>query len=485
MNVYFRIISPKQGSIFVWMYEVPEGYVLIPKKQWESVLQELASLRAEVKELRARLNQNSKNSSKPPSTDSFNRNQSLRTKSGKKPGGQAGHEGRKLEMVGNPDKIIRLDPGFCPDCGGSLRKKAKDIISRQVFDILEQKAEITEFQSVVRKCTCCGIDVYGSFPEGVTQPTQYGMKLKSLIVYLSCFQMIPQKRLCELIENQYGLKISQGMLNNTLKECAEKLGPFRQVAFNLLARSDVVGFDETGIHSEKKLVWLHTASTPRLTLFFLHAKRGKEAMDAFGLLPIFKGKAIHDRWASYLKYSCEHGFCNAHSLRELKFLSEELNYKWAEKLKELLLEAKEITDGESVPKEKQIMKIEARYRQIVAWGLRQCTTEGNHVTRTGSRGRHKQSKAKNLLDDLKEYQREFLMFLRNPNVPFDNNQAERDIRMTKVKLKISGCFRSFHGAQIFTTIRSYINTAVKNDLSVLKAISDALLKNPFLPKLAE
>lgn len=467
------------------MYQVPDGYVLVPKDQWEAILQELAALRAEVKELRARLNQNSKNSSKPPSTDGFKRNRSLRTKSGKKSGGQPGHKGNKLEMVNNPDIQIRIEPGFCPDCGGTLCKKEKGIISRQVFDIPEQKAEITQYNSVIRVCTCCGIDVYASFPESVTQQTQYGPKLKALIVYLSCFQMLPLKRLCELIQNQYGLKISQGTITKTLKECASNLEPFKEVAFALLARSDVVGFDETGIHAEKKLVWLHTASTPKLTLFYLHPKRGKEAMDAFGLLPEFQGIAIHDRWASYLRYDCEHGFCNAHCLRELKFLSEELNYKWAEELKELLQKAKELSERILVPKEKQLREIEIRFSQIVSWGLRQCTKEGNHVTRTGSRGRNKQSKAKNLLDDLKTYQNEFLKFLRNPNVPFDNNQSERDIRMSKVKLKISGCFRSFEGAQIFTSIRAYINTAVKNEISVLIALKDALLKKPFLPKLAE
>ncbi len=208
-------------------------------------------------------------------------------------------------------------------------------------------------------------------------------------------------------------------------------------------------------------------------------------MDNFGLLPKFKGVAVHDRWASYLKYDCEHSFCNAHCLRELKYLSEELNYKWAEELKGLLLNAKELSERMSVPKEKQVREIESRFGQIVAWGLRQCSIEGNHVTRTGSRGRNKQSKAKNLLDDLKSYKGEFLKFLRNPNVPFDNNQSERDIRMSKVKLKISGCFRSFEGAQIFSTIRGYINTAVKNEIPVLKALRDALLKNPYMPKLAE
>jgi transposase len=467
------------------MFQVPEGYVLVPKEQWEAVLKELAELRAEVKELRARLNQNSNNSSKPPSSDGFKRNRSLRTKSGKKSGGQPGHSGNRLEMVSTPDKIIRLEAGFCPECGGALGRKVQKVISRQVFDIPEQKSEVTEFQSFVHRCACCRIDVSAEFPKDVNQQTQYGPKLKALIVYLSCYQMLPLKRLCEQIENQYGLRISQGMVMNTLKECMENLSPFNQKVYNLLARSQVVGFDETGIYAEKKLFWLHTASTPKLTLFFLHPKRGCKAMNEFGLLPQFKGTAIHDRWASYQKYECEHGLCNSHLLRELKYLSEEHGYKWATELKHLLQKAKKLSDNKSILKEKQIRKIEIRFGQIVSWGLRQCAKEGNHVIRTGSRGRNKQSKSKNLLDDLKAYQNEFLKFLRNPLVPFDNNQSERDIRMSKVKLKISGCFRSFKGAQIFSVIRAYINTAVKNEVSVIDALKEALLKRPFLPKLAE
>lgn len=465
--------------------KIPEGYILVKEEEWKAVLAELATLRKEVIELRARLNITSKNSSKPPSSDGYRRNRSLRARTGKRPGGQPGHKGSRLQMSAKPDEIITLVPDNCPHCGGKPSGKVVSVVRRQEIDIPEPRQIVREYVSVQCNCSGCNQLLKGKFPEHIVQDIQYGNSLKGMLVYLNSYQMIPQKRTAELMEDVYGISLSEATIISSQNQCSDNLSPHIDVVKEAILASKVAGFDETGMHVSKSLFWLHTASTPELTFMQLHPRRGKEAMDAIGILPKFTGVAVHDRWASYFKFdNCDHSLCNAHLGRELKHLHEDFAIKWAGELEELIFNAKKLTEEKS-PSQRLIHKLETRFHQIVESGLRKCKREGGHSFRTGKRGREKQSKAKNLLDDLKQYQEYFLKFLTNPQVPFDNNGSERDIRMSKVKMKISGCFRSVKGAETFVRIRGYINTVIKQGVPVLQALRDAIAGNPFLPYVAE
>jgi transposase len=482
--------------------EIPEGYVLIKQSELDSLQSQAAMvpvliatiqkleativrLEARIKELEDGTKLTSQNSSKPPSTHHFNRTNNQREKSKKKTGGQPGHKGSRLEMSSTPTHVVELKPGKCDNCGHELTGSAIGFTPRQEFDIPEPRMEVTEYRSMKMACGCCGEISSGAFPAHLTQQAQYGPRIKGMAVYLSYYQMIPQKRVSEMLENLYGIRMSQGTLNLALQECAENLKSYEALVFHLLKNSPVVGMDETGVHKNGKLIWLHTACTPTLSLLTIHAKRGTEAMNDHGLLNVFEGISVHDRWASYFKFDCTHALCNAHLLRELKFLSEVQGYKWANSLSGLMIKAKKLTEKTKPPSGRKIKEIENRYSQIVGWGLRTCTLEGDHVMKKNKRGKAKQSKAKNLLDNLKLHKEGFLRFLRNPDVPFDNNISERDIRMAKVKMKISGCFRSDWAPAVFATIRGYINTARKNNQEILSAITQAFKGEPFMPNMAE
>ena len=462
--------------------KVPEGYVLITVEEYESLrslLPVVARQEKRIKELEARLNMNSSNSSKPPSSDSLKRQtKSLRKKSNRKSGGQHGHKGSRLEMSSNPDFTEALVPDCCAHCGGGdLLKKSVEIERRQVFDIPPpSEIEITEYQSHFKICRDCGGISYGAFPQGVTQQTQYGSRLKSLIVYLSGFQMLPTNRIKRIISDVFDWNISEGTVHNTITKSAELLTEHEEWVKEQLKASPVIGCDETGMRVNGKTLWAHTANNPHYSLLTLHNKRGIEAMDDIGILPAYEGQVVHDRWASYFIYeNCKHRLCNAHLLRELKYIHEDMGYPWAEGMIQLLLEAKRISERKRGPTARQVKEISHRYTQIIAWGLRICTQEGDHVQKS-KRGASRQSKPKNLLDDMKKHKEPILAFLTDPDVPFDNNASERDIRMLKVKMKVSGAFRSDEGGQAFTRIRGFINTAIKQQVNVLEAI-DGIFNN--------
>lgn len=471
--------------------KVPEGYVLVKKEYLDkleaSVLNFealVSKLEARIQELEARLNLNSKNSHKPPSTDGLNRKNSLREKSGKKSGAQPGHTGTTLKMVAFPDIIEEIIPDGCNHCGGRLYKAPNATEVRQVIDIPVQRAEVTEYHAHSMQCKRCGKISKGKFPESAQHSVQYGNRIKAFIAYLSSYHMIPQARLSELIKNVYGVKLSGGMIHNSILKASSLLQENRDEIKNIISQSKVVGFDETGLYVNKSLKWMHTASTGNCTLLTLHDKRGTMAIDEIGILPEFMGVAVHDRWASYFKYSnCTHALCNAHILRDLNCLQKEWDCRWAGEMIDLLLKAKLLTEQDHPPSESAIKEIEQRYSEIVAWGLRQCTKEGNHTSSESKRGRPKQSKPKNLLDDFKAYKDSFLLFLNNTQIPFDNNGSERDVRMAKVKMKVSGGFRSREGAEAFVTIRSYINTVIKNKRDALQELINAFNGNAFLPNL--
>jgi len=313
---------------------------------------------------------------------------------------------------------------------------------------------------------------------------QYGSRIKALLVYLNQYQLVPYDRTCELVKDLFSQTISQGTLSNWNKESFRNLESIEEQICQGLLASEVVHFDETGIRSEGKLHWLHAACTERLTFYGLHAKRGKEAMDAFGLLGNYTGCAVHDHWKSYFQFSCDHSLCNTHHLRELTYLAEQDQQDWAEELIKLLLEAKELCEAtfdnclaeDSV----ELASISLQYDALLAKGFAQ---DRPPPTKTGKkkRGRPKQSKAKNMLDRLRDFKPEVLAFLTHPLIPFDNNQGERDIRMAKLKQKISGCFRGAEGGKVFARIRGYVSTLRKNSMNILEGIESTFTPSPTLP----
>jgi len=408
----------------------------------------------------------------------------LREKQGRKPGGQKGHKGITLELSSNPDKIIRHTLENCAYCGNNLKEEETEKVERrQVYEIPEIKVNIEEHQSEKKKCRSCGKTNKSKFPEGINNVVQYGLRLKSYIVYLMNAQLLPYQRTQEIFEDLFGHKLSQGTLNNTNSSCYELLEETEEKIKESLSKTDIIHLDESGLYVNKKRQWLHVVGTQRLTYYKHHAKRGREAIDSIGILPLYQGRAIHDFWKSYMLYDCQHGLCNVHHLRELKFIAEEQKQLWAKKMIELLLEIKQerekrIENREESLREIEIREYEKKYHQIIEEGI-QLEKPQEEVFKKKKRGRKKQSKAKNLLDRFINYEKEVLGYMYDFQVPFDNNQAERDIRMIKLQQKISGCFRSDRGAEYFCRIRGYISTAKKQGVNVLEAIESVFDRNPF------
>lgn len=437
-----------------------------------------------IKDLENRLNKNSRNSSKPPSSDEFIKPKSQRKKSGKKSGGQKGHKGQTLKMAQTPDvtRIHRVKS--CQGCGHSLEDvPPKCLEKRQEFDVPPTRMIVTEHQAETKQCTCCGLENRAPFPEGVEMPVQYGPHIKSLLVYLNQYQMIPYRRAVELMEDIYGVSISEGTLFNSITAAFDALEPVEKEIIARLVNEAVVCTDETGLRIEAKRQWLHVVSTEKLTHYGHHPKRGSDATDAIGILPEFTGVAVHDYWKPYYKYDFRHSLCNAHHLRELAGIAELTGQTWPLEMKELLLEIKTLVEErKNSLKElnaEEINNFEQRYDRIVEKGY---LANPPPEPLPGKRGRKKQSKARNMLNRLHGHRPEVLAFMYNFNVPFDNNQAERDIRMVKVKQKISGVFRSAQGAEMFCRIRGYISMVRKHSIPVLDALRAALEGNPFVPE---
>jgi len=406
---------------------------------------------------------NSSNSSKPPSQDR-NREKKSKKGTGRKPGGQLGREGKNLVPSKSPDvvKKIEVDRDSLPI--GSYTEVG--FAARQVFDIniscvvTEYRAQILQDQN--------GKKFTAPFPEGVTRPAQYGTKIKGQAVYMSQYQMLPYDRLREYFSDQCGVPLSAGSLSNFIDTAYDLLEGFEKIAKSNLAKSQVAHADETGINVNGKLLWLHSLSSPTWSLFFPHAKRGRVAMEAMGVLKQFNGILVHDHWKPYFSYECIHALCNAHHLRELERAWEQDGQKWAVKMKKLLLKIKDSVEksGGSLSKNLQSKFIKS-YRSILAMGKRECPAGQK---KDGVRGRVRNSKSRNLLDRLQEFENETLRFMVHKSVPFTNNSGENDIRMTKVQQKISGCFRSIDGAYRFCRIRSYILTCQKNGIEPSDAI---------------
>lgn len=463
----------------------------ILEKQIEELFRVVEIQSKKIEELEKKLSKDSNNSSKPPSTDGFKKSKrelSNREKSNKKKGGQEGHKGSNLKMVKKPDKIITKKIKACSNCRNKFKREDITVRKRQEFELPPLKIEVTEYQAEEGLCPCCGKTTAAKFPDHITKATQYGFRLKSLLVYLNQYQLVPYKRTVEIINDLFGYTFSQGSLYNAIATFYHKLEKPEQEIKDILFKSKVVHFDESGGYCDKIREWFHVASNQICTYIGFHFNRGKKAINDFNILPKFIGYAVHDFYSSYLKYKCIHILCNAHLLRELKFQHQIVKQYWAKELSDLIKRAKKLVDKAKIRGTSQslspatILKIETEFEKIVKKGLKK--NPRNKGT-PGKRGKVPQTDTRNLLERLRDWQDSYLKFMRDFDIPFDNNQAERDFRMVKVQQKISGCFRSKTGAKYFCRIRGYISTAIKNKKNVMDALYEALEDRPFIPNFAK
>jgi len=410
-----------------------------------------------------RQNLNSKNSSKPPSSDP-NRKKRSKNKTGKKPGGQKGHVGKTLEKVDDPDNIevINVDRRTLP----LARYREVGFDTRQVFDI-DISRVVTEYRAQIVEDDN-GNRFVAPFPEGVTKAVQYGTSLKSHSVYMSQYQLVPYNRIKDHFADQLNIPVSEGSIFNFNKEAFLLLADFETWVKDKLAASDLAHADETGINMGGKRHWLHCISNAYWTLYYPHKKRGTDAMNDMGILPRFQGVLCHDHWKPYYKFHCTHALCNAHHLRELTRAWEQDGQQWAQNMKNLLETINvKVNDSGGALNAKESQKYRLKYRAL----LKEAEIESPEPIRPkGKRGRIKKSKSRNLLERLRDYEQDALRFMDNKHVPFSNNLGENDIRMTKVQQKISGCFRSMDGANIFCRIRSYLSTCRKQGVKSSHAL---------------
>lgn len=452
--------------------------------------EQVRTLESRVKDLEARLGMNSRNSSKPPSSDGLSKPapKSLRPRGVRKPGGQPGHHGHTLKPVEHPDHIHEHRVSACEKCHASLAQGIDlHVKRRQVFDLPPPRLEVDEHQAFSTQCPGCGHVNTAAFPADVTAPVQYGPRVQAVATYLREYQLLPSERTSESLADLFGCSMSEGTLATIIGTCSEAVANPVECIADQIAASAVANFDETGCSVEGKRQWLHVASTPTLTYYQVHPKRGTEAMDAMGILTRFTGRAIHDGWGAYFTYEkCAHGLCNAHHLRELTFVHEELGQPWGSYMIRCLVDIKEAVEQARGTADhlsaRQLVTFISRYQRILDLGYE---TNPLPTPPPGKirRGRQKKGKARNLLERLDKYRGMVLAFMLDFSVPFDNNQAERDGRMAKVQQKISGTFRSNDGARDFCRIRSYISTARKHACNVLEVIRQALLGTPFVPPL--
>jgi transposase len=456
----------------------------------ESLVARINALETRIEVLENQKSKDSKNSSKPPSADGFaKRTKSLRTKSGRKSGGQKDHPGSTLEWCEEVDEVFIHPVVECKSCGTSLEKvEVLNLRCSQVHELPPIKLVVHEHQAEEKCCPNCGVLNRGKLPAFVNSLVQYGPGLKGLMVYLMEGQLLPSERAKELLQEVIGYEISEATLYNTRLRCYEELAAVEAYIKSGIQNAPVVHFDETGMRVKSKLMWLHVACNGWLTAYFIDPKRGQLAMDAIDILPSFEGVSVHDGLASYGKYDSTHALCNAHHLRELRFIVERYEQDWASDMMTLLVEIKTTIAITQAAEETsltffQIADFEQRYQDIIAAGLIANPPPIIDLDLPKPKGRRKQSPPKNLLDRLQLHQSAVLLFMHDWRVPFDNNQAERDLRMMKLKQKISGTFRSLEGAQQFCRIRGYISTLRKQGIQVLDALRLVFMETPLFPSL--
>jgi len=450
---------------------------------------QIGVLKSRINNLEGQKNKTSRNSSKPPSSDKGRKKRkkvkNSRTKSGKKTGAQPDNEGKTLLQVAEPDHTILHEVSYC-ECGADLREKeVEKIEKRQVFDLPSLKLAVTEHQAEVKICDICGNVVKGKFPSEVTGVVQYGTKIKGAILDLSTQHFLSYERIQIFFGDWFGRKISGHLINTSLQQGHSILnGNYRQSMVSALLKQKILHSDETGLYFDGSRKWLHVVSTPKLTLYHPHESRGSLAIEDMGILSHYQGRVIHDNYTSYPTYeNCKHGLCNAHHLRELLFFEEEQQAIWAFQLGVFLRSSKNHVEwskqkGQTCLSSQDLATYQLRYNQILQLGYDTLPPDPPAKSKKGRRPKHPQH---NLLNRFMDKKDEILAFIYDFDVPFDNNQAERDLRMVKTKQKVSGCFRSTKGAQAFASIRGYISTAKKNGIAVLDALEKLMKGKPLMP----
>lgn len=441
-----------------------------------SLRRRIEELEAEIAELRRRLDVDSSNSSKPPSSDGLKKKprvlRSLRTRTGKPSGGQKGHRGGTLRQVAQPDRIVEHKAERCAHCQARLLADSKiGEEKRQVFDLPETPLIVTEHRAAIHGCRACGRRTRAAFPEGVVSPTQYGERIKAAAVYLNAQQLVPEERVAQVLQDLFDAAAACGAsVAGWARRKAEALAPVYRAIGEGVAAAPVRCLDETGLRIAGQTRWLHTASTPTHTFY-----RADELRSA--VLGCEGGVVVHDHWRPY--YSLEnvdHAFCNAHLLRELQAVCEFDQEPWAEALRATLLDANEAVrtakaQGFTSLAPEAIKAIEERYWAAVREGLALHRSLPAFDPSTNAKKRKKQRPANNLLVRFKNFKEATLRFLTDFTVPFTNNLAEQDLRMMKVKTKISGGFRTPKGALDFARLRSVISSARKQSFNILEALT--------------
>ena len=439
--------------------------IQISKDEYEALKGLIVALTNEIMELKAKLNKNSKNSNKPPSSDGPKKGtvKNSRTPSGKNTGGQPGHEGKTKPLASSPDTVLVLKPKEECSCGGQIILNSENYTVRQVVDVVLPKTIVTEYQANEGTCNECGKIHKASFPEGVSGVVSYGDNIQAMITYLNTYHLIPVKRTTELVKDIFGIDISQGTVIRSGNEAYEKLDPAEKRLKEEIIDSEVAGFDETGMRVTGKNHWMHVASTETCTVYSIHEKRGSQAMDDMGILPLFTGTAIHDHLKSYYRYLCAHGECNQHHLRHLQYLYENLNCNWAGEMLLLLIKIKKHVDLTKLFNKgrKEVSSLvqedveiyENKYREILS---------NAHITMEKA-----PIESQRMIKRLSKYEEETLLFMYDFSVPFTNNLSERDLRMPKAKQKISGGFRTKEGADAFARIRGFVSTVKKRSKNVM------------------
>ena len=419
-----------------------------------------------IKKLEDQINKNSRNSSKPPSSDSPFKNKKKKPQKSRK---TQTRTGTTLYQVPDPDEVIVQKVQVCEHCHCDLSSvSVKTIDKRQVIDIPPIKAFTTEYQGEVKVCPHCHKTTRAVFPDGVTHKAQYGPRVQAVAVYLRNYQLIPIERAIGLFRDLFRIPISEGTLVNMTSRCALRLSGFMEGVKQKLIAADLMHSDETGINVGGILHWLHTAGNKDYTYLSPHKKRGSEAFDDIGILTDFKGVSVHDFWKPYEKYGCSHAYCNAHLIRELTFIHENLEQKWAGRMIRLILDIKDEVDKseESFLDEETASEFFKKYERIIKQGYR----ANPPPKKTGKRGRPKKGKALCLIERLDHHKEEILRIMTESSVPFDNNLAERDLRMVKVRQKISGTFRNLDSAETYCRVRSYLSTVKKQGRDVFAAL---------------
>lgn len=444
--------------------------------------QTITELNQTIAELRERLNKNSRNSSKPPSTDGYEKPnpKSLRKPSGRKAGGQNGHKGHHLNIEQAPSKIVSHMPAACAGClcYEECRGKACVAETRKIADAFIE-IQVTAHETLRANCPITGKTIRGSFPSDIKGPIQYGKTLQGLVVAFSTVGAVSAARIKEIFGSLFQIPLSTGTVNNIVHRFAEGLktaGVIREIREQIIG-SPLGNFDETGSRVEGELRWVHVASNSKFTHLHFSDKRGTDGMAEVGVLPYFHGTGIHDCWKSYWKYEMQHGICCAHLLRELRGIQENKpDQLWPYGFDTLLLEMKHqkeaaLAEGKDSLPPKELVRLKGIYDVYLALAYQE---NPEPVRKPGKRGKPKRGKILALIGRFRDYKDCICRFIDDFTVPFDNNQAERDVRMVKIKGKVSGCLRTQTGAEDYLDIMSYIGTAKKQGVNSFRAILAAL-----------